>query len=692
MTITRVRTSLIDTASLCCALKSNHELVPPEGGVALSDALVLVDCDCPQASKLCIKSKLVGEIYTSVVLARDLNMYTGNSQRVALHAHAFASLVKPKTVAKVYKEKKTDLEAMLKRNFLGKAYQCAECRFGPIDHMACGDLDAHHGEQVGRTGKIDNSCPKCGWFSFNIEDWPEWDGTVPAEMFEDKIGGVPSSSLKSKVKHGGDDGGSSTMIPSTSSIEVMLRILYSARSVMGYNCCKDLVSKLSNWEESITAADGVDHPYQLALAIACLCDEDEMENVFADPPLLMLINEQCSRSARDVLNMKFSAMNKAAGGGGGGGGGSGGGTAVVAGSEEGGGGGGEENLIGLSRTFVTKLLGITSASAPEAKGLDEAEPPMAVVRESCCGDFNINKACQGQGEEEGCVPVYDEYGYEVEQPKVKVGAAAEGGGEEEFDFENFVNESVEPILSMLLFCIALRKVLKERGGGWTRLEQDMETGMVCYQDVISALTDKKNSLLKFGPTALLDALLCLEDAKKTQVVRAEEDEEKRMMMTSNGIVVDLLVTRIRQSNEFGDEGFKGKQRMLATMTAQGFLHYNSSKRRTVARGGSLLEPLGDVRDGQTLRNLAIDLRMLIYQRRVGAKMRQWKSVGSDIVVAKARAADIGQYMDMLKVHAHGLDKPTFWGLWDAARSEGPAGEKVKFFLSKANEAFALAHA
>jgi hypothetical protein len=137
--------------------------------------------------------------------------------------------------------------------------------------------------------------------------------------------------------------------------------------------------------------------------------------------------------------------------------------------------------------------------------------------------------------------------------------------------------------------------------------------------------------------------------------------------------------------------------MLATMAAQALMHCSASRRRVVGVGGVLEEPLGDVRDGDTLRALAVDLRMAHYHQAVAAKMAQWKQVGSDVVVAKARCADLGRYEQMFtgtSSHAHALDKPTFWGLWRAAKADRERNnrEKVLVFLSKANKEFALKHA
>merc|ERR1739845_146018 len=83
------------------------------------------------------------------------------------------------------------------------------------------------------------------------------------------------------------------------------------------------------------------------------------------------------------------------------------------------------------------------------------------------------------------------------------------------------------------------------------------------------------------------------------------------------------------------------KRVLATMAAQAFLHHSSKSRRTAEVGGELAEPLGDVRDADTLRELAKDLRMHTYTISVAEKMRQWQRVGSEVVVVRACPADIG---------------------------------------------------
>ena len=65
------------------------------------------------------------------------------------------------------------------------AVQCAGCGYGPIDHMACQDLDAHHGEWQGST-QISNQCPRCGWWQHDIRQWPRWAGVLDMACNEER--------------------------------------------------------------------------------------------------------------------------------------------------------------------------------------------------------------------------------------------------------------------------------------------------------------------------------------------------------------------------------------------------------------------------------------------------------------------------------------------------------------------------
>jgi len=55
------------------------------------------------------------------------------------------------------------------------ALMCPKCKYGPVEHIFCGNLSAHHGQKVGQ-GTINNSCPKCKFFANQKSEWLAWDG------------------------------------------------------------------------------------------------------------------------------------------------------------------------------------------------------------------------------------------------------------------------------------------------------------------------------------------------------------------------------------------------------------------------------------------------------------------------------------------------------------------------------------
>lgn len=68
------------------------------------------------------------------------------------------------------------LAEALKQQFPG-GRMCKVCKHGPVDHMACGNLNSHHGERVG-SATISNACMNCGWRAGDISEWPPWDGVL----------------------------------------------------------------------------------------------------------------------------------------------------------------------------------------------------------------------------------------------------------------------------------------------------------------------------------------------------------------------------------------------------------------------------------------------------------------------------------------------------------------------------------
>lgn len=538
MSVGQVKASLADTASLLTALQSDHPVVGPEGGEAIQDLLVLVDPEAPRASRLVANSALMREAYTSVVLCRDLHMFTGNKMREALHAHALLAALQPPS-------SQGNNEAFLRRQYLGRAFQCASCGFGPIDHYGCGDLLSHHMERDGAGGVAKNSCPRCDWFSEDLSDWPAWDGKVPKEA------GAESSS----------DGRLTA-----SAAEIALRICYSARALFSIKKEDDLsqlCEKLAAWH-TMTTADGVDHPVQVLLALAVV---DELPDAALDEVSLhLLLNEVCARKARQQLRSSAGCD--------------------------------ESKTAEAARKLVCGFLGVERTSAPQAAALGVAEPQRDAVAETCSVDFALMA--------------------------------------DKFDYSKWIKETLTPWEHALRGVQRLRKVVKSRPGGWQQLAKDMEMGHGAFDDVVEALSKP-----------------------------SRKEESLRSLL------------RVQSAET--------APRVLATMAAQAFLHHSSQKRRTFADGGALHEPLGDVRDVSTLQGLCRDLRMAFYDDSVTEKMRQWGQVGASMTYQRAMAADLDQFAHLCSGHAHGLDGPTFWGLWHAAKAGGH--DKARVFLSGCNREF-----
>lgn len=66
------------------------------------------------------------------------------------------------------------------KNDLPHALMCPRCKFGPVDLRGCSMLDYHQGERHGNGGAVNNSCPRCNFFTPNAREWEKWDGVLPS--------------------------------------------------------------------------------------------------------------------------------------------------------------------------------------------------------------------------------------------------------------------------------------------------------------------------------------------------------------------------------------------------------------------------------------------------------------------------------------------------------------------------------
>ena len=71
------------------------------------------------------------------------------------------------------------LQEQLQKEF-PDALQCKRCGFGPIISTGCWDLETHHNRTFGYGSNttINNSCPRCGWFTREKKEWQKWNGIL----------------------------------------------------------------------------------------------------------------------------------------------------------------------------------------------------------------------------------------------------------------------------------------------------------------------------------------------------------------------------------------------------------------------------------------------------------------------------------------------------------------------------------
>jgi hypothetical protein len=82
--------------------------------------------------------------------------------------------------------RKVELATLAKtlRMTLRQPRMCPRCNYGPVENIHCEDLMMHHGQEdlEGNTTAINNSCPKCSYFTEDWNDWVIWDGRLPDEI------------------------------------------------------------------------------------------------------------------------------------------------------------------------------------------------------------------------------------------------------------------------------------------------------------------------------------------------------------------------------------------------------------------------------------------------------------------------------------------------------------------------------
>merc|ERR1712019_123348 len=142
------------------------------------------------------------------------------------------------------------------------------------------------------------------------------------------------------------------------SVEIALRICYSARALWPLGPESEsqmLCQKVADWE-SLTAADDVDHPVQLLLAMAGV--DDLPEACLGFVPSLSILNEVCARRARGELRQCVGTDESA--------------------------------VVKAAQKRAAAFLGVSNASAPHTLPLEDSEPRREAVLETCCTDYSLD--------------------------------------------------------------------------------------------------------------------------------------------------------------------------------------------------------------------------------------------------------------------------------------------------------------
>ena len=186
---------------------------------------------------------------------------------------------------------------------------------------------------------------------------------------------------------------------------------------------------------------------------------------------------------------------------------------------------------------------------------------------------------------------------------------------------------------------------------------------------------------------LPEILRCAQFALRLQTYVTKVNGWEAVMSLIEKNDADLLA-HLRASNEGRPSvaamlELKGvcQDQVQVTMAAQALIHNTSKDRRTVVES--------DVRDEATLRELAKDSRMDVYDASMREKKALYDEMANDIeyqnMIELKLDSDVKAFVEMLGKHAHEHQKPVFWALAKVAAHNPDTHEKL--FLKSCNSEF-----
>ena len=137
--------------------------------------MLLMRMEPPPADCPCVAMVTDEEDKCSGVVAQSDLVKTFSGQRLCLEINHLATMQRTLSLVERFCTSDSTANALtirlqrLRADGSYRAYACARCGFGPLDHAHCGNLMEHH-ERDG----IDNSCPNCGEFASDVQQLVIW--------------------------------------------------------------------------------------------------------------------------------------------------------------------------------------------------------------------------------------------------------------------------------------------------------------------------------------------------------------------------------------------------------------------------------------------------------------------------------------------------------------------------------------
>lgn len=140
--------------------------------------------------------------------------------------------------------------------------------------------------------------------------------------------------------------------------------------------------------------------------------------------------------------------------------------------------------------------------------------------------------------------------------------------------------------------------------------------------------------------------------------------------------VETLMNQCDLSLE-GQLNFKNLKDVCEAMVLQACLNYDSASRSGIVN-------LADVRDGDVLRSMIVDLRMGHYFQAMSGKKQLFADQIGDKTLADALSATDDEFLKLIGNHTHGHCKSVFWAFYKASKNDP---KKARIFASKTNGCF-----